>query len=201
MSNEENQILREREEEIIEITFFNDNEKNQIINGKEISIILFEQSQLLLLYLLHFPILLFVILLIIYNLPKNYFKTRLLILFYSFFITIIALFKKCIVFFKYEKDSQKIIIRLNNLLAEFFPKMKFRTKTFDLEINEETNFIIEKAEIGENMINFCLYYENNMDEICIFNVIMTKQLQNECLKLKHYFEIIKSLNDKKIQNN
>ena len=51
------------------------------------------------------------------------------------------------------------------------------------------------------MINFCLYYENNMDEICIFNVIMTKQLQNECLKLKHYFEIIKSLNDKKIQNN
>ena len=54
MSNEENQILREREEEIIEITFFNDNEKNQILNGKEISIILFEQSQLLLLYLLHF---------------------------------------------------------------------------------------------------------------------------------------------------
>ena len=71
MSNEENQNLREREEDIIEIRFFNDNDKNQILNGKEISIVLFEQSQLLFLYLFHFPLLLCTILLMIYNLPKK----------------------------------------------------------------------------------------------------------------------------------
>ena len=34
--------LRESEEEIIEVSFFTDNDKNQILNGKEISIILFD---------------------------------------------------------------------------------------------------------------------------------------------------------------
>ena len=196
MSNEENQNLREREEDIIEIRFFNDNDKNQILNGKEISIILFEQSQLLLLYLFHFPILLCSILLMIYNLPKNYYKTRMFLLCYSLLINIVALFRKCIIYFKYEKNSKKIIIRLKNLISELYPKINIRTKIFSLEINETTNFIIEKEDISKSMISFSLYYIRNSIEICLFDVVIINQLHNEYLKLKQYFEIINTLNKK-----
>jgi len=196
MSNEENQNLREREEDIIEIRFFNDNDKNQILNGKEISIVLFEQSQLLFLYLFHFPLLLCTILLMIYNLPKNYYKTRMFLLCYSLLINIVALFRKCIIYFKYEKNSKKIIIRLKNLISELYPKINIRTKIFSLEINETTNFIIEKEDISKSMISFSLYYIRNSIEICLFDVVIINQLHNEYLKLKQYFEIINTLNKK-----
>ena len=196
MSNEENQNLRERDEDIIEIRFFNDNDKNQILNGKEISIVLFEQSQLLFLYLFHFPLLLCTILLMIYNLPKNYYKTRMFLLCYSLLINIVALFRKCIIYFKYEKNSKKIIIRLKNLISELYPKINIRTKIFSLEINETTNFIIEKEDISKSMISFSLYYIRNSIEICLFDVVIINQLHNEYLKLKQYFEIINTLNKK-----
>ena len=196
MSNEENQNLREREEDLIEIRFFNDNDKNQILNGKEISIVLFEQSQLLFLYLFHFPLLLCTILLMIYNLPKNYYKTRMFLLCYSLLINIVALFRKCIIYFKYEKNSKKIIIRLKNLISELYPKINIRTKIFSLEINETTNFIIEKEDISKSMISFSLYYIRNSIEICLFDVVIINQLHNEYLKLKQYFEIINTLNKK-----
>ena len=196
MSNEENQNLREREEDIIEIRFFNDNDKNQILNGKEISIVLFEQSQLLFLYLFHFPLLLCTILLMIYNLPKNYYKSRMFLLCYSLLINIVALFRKCIIYFKYEKNSKKIIIRLKNLISELYPKINIRTKIFSLEINETTNFIIEKEDISKSMISFSLYYIRNSIEICLFDVVIINQLHNEYLKLKQYFEIINTLNKK-----
>ena len=196
MSNEENQNLREREEDIIEIRFFNDNDKNQILNGKEISIVLFEQSQLLFLYLFHFPLLLCTILLMIYNIKKNYYKTRMFLLCYSLLINIVALFRKCIIYFKYEKNSKKIIIRLKNLISELYPKINIRTKIFSLEINETTNFIIEKEDISKSMISFSLYYIRNSIEICLFDVVIINQLHNEYLKLKQYFEIINTLNKK-----
>ncbi len=200
MSNEENQNLREREENIVEVRFFSDNDKNQILNGKEISIILFEQSQLLLLYLFHFPILLCSILLMIYNLPKNYYKTRLFLFSYSLFINIVALLRKCIIYFKYEKNSKKIIIRIKNLISELYPKIVIRTKIFTLEINEATTFIIEKEDISKSMMSFSLYYIKNSIETCLFDVVTLNQLHNEYLKLKQYFEIINSLNKKKIKN-
>ena len=201
MSNEENQNLREREEDIIEIRFFNDNDKNQILNGKEISIVLFEQSQLLFLYLFHFPLLLCTILLMIYNLPKNYYKTRMFLLCYSLLINIVALFIKCIIYFKYEKKKKKIIIRIKNLISELYPKIVIRTKIFTLEINEATTFIIEKEDISKSMMSFSLYYIKNSIETCLFDVVTLNQLHNEYLKLKQYFEIINSLNKKKIKNN
>ena len=69
-----------------------------------------------------------------------------------------------------------------------------------MEINEATTFIIEKEDISKSMMSFSLYYIKNSIETCLFDVVTLNQLHNEYLKLKQYFEIINSLNKKKIKN-
>ena len=193
MSNQENEYLREDPEAPI----FSDNEKNEILNGKKISITIFEQSQLLLLYLLHFPIMIFILLSMIYNLPKDYHKIRIFFLIYSISVIFSALFRKCIIYLKYEKQSNQIIIKLNNLFSEIYPKIKFLTKTLNIDFNDLIYFIVEIEDCGKGMLNIRLYYSKNLIEICILNLLTFNQHYNECLKLKQYFDIINSLNDKK----